>query len=96
VPGGWGGGLFLDHGVPTMYLTDTSRRIEAVAALNQRSRRSHPGPRCTHPGRSLEFRTVIDWYRYLNPRLVNVSLAFTGIDEVGNRIVYTLTTEAAG
>ena len=32
VPGGWGGGHFLDHGVPTTYLTDTSRRIEAVAA----------------------------------------------------------------
>src|SRR5262249_13020707 len=34
IPGGWGG-FSLDHGAPTILLVDTTRRAEAIAAINQ-------------------------------------------------------------
>jgi hypothetical protein len=96
VPGGWGGGLFLADGVPTMYLTDTSRRAEAVAALNQRAVDGRTiGPDVHVRQGRWSFAQLYDWYRYLNQRIGNVAISGTDIDQAHNRLLYAVTSESA-
>lgn len=93
VPGGWGGGLFLDHGVPTIYLTDPSRRAEAVAALNQRGVDGQTlGPDVRVRRARWNYAQLYDWYRYLNQRIGNVSISGTDIDQAHNRLLYGVTS----
>lgn len=96
VPGGWGGGLFLADGVPTIYLTDTSRRSEALMALNQRAvdGRTLGADVRVRQGR-WSFAQLYDWYRYLNQRIGDVSISGTDIDQANNRLLYSVTSETA-
>jgi hypothetical protein len=96
VPGGWGGGLFLADGVPTMYLTDPSRRSEVVAALNQRGVDGRTlGPDVHVRKGRWSFAQLYDWYRYLNQRIGNVSISGTDIDQAHNRLLFAVTSESA-
>lgn len=95
VPGGWGGGMFLDQGVPTMYLVDLSKRSEAIAALNTDGSDGYPGganPRF-RKGR-WSYDQLYDWYRYLNLRLSIPEISGTDIDEAKNRLAYGVASEA--
>jgi hypothetical protein len=96
VPGGWGGGLFLDQGVPTMYLTDTSRRAEAVAALNRLGVDGRTiGPDVHIRQGRWTIAQLYDWYRYLNAHIRLESLTGSDVDQGANRLVYAVTTKTA-
>lgn len=66
IPGGWGG-LWLEAGVPTMYLVDTGQRNDAIAGLQARGFGStlQLGETVVKPGR-WDFAQLADWYRYLS------------------------------
>jgi hypothetical protein len=95
VPGGWGG-FFIDNGVPTIYLVDTTQRAHALAALNR------PGLDGMVLGADVQVRRgrwdyaqLDDWYRYLNQRLALSELVSSDIEEGANRIMYTVTGDGA-
>jgi hypothetical protein len=96
VPGGWGGGLFLSDGVPTMYLTDPSRRSEALAALNERrvDGRAWGSDLRIRKGR-WNYVQLYDWYRDLNQRIANGSISGTDIDQAHNRLLYSVISDSA-
>jgi len=96
IPGGWGGGLFLDSGFPTIYLTDPQRKGEALAALNRLGLDGHAwGTDVRVRKGRWDFRQLYDWYRYINYHMGNVALSGTDIDEAHNRLQYWVTTDAA-
>jgi hypothetical protein len=96
VPGGWGGGLFLDKGVPTIYLTDPSRRSDALAALKRLAvdGRAWGSDVQVRQGR-WSFPQLYDWYRYLNQRIRMVDVSGTDIDQAHNRLLYWVTSDSA-
>lgn len=95
VPGGWGG-FFMDHGVPTIYLTDPKQRTSALAALNRPGLDGHGlGPDVRVRRGRWDFAQLDDWYRYLTLRLGFVQVVGTDIDETKNRIAYWVTGPSA-
>jgi hypothetical protein len=96
VPGGWGGGWFVDKGVFTIYLTDPSRRADALAALNRLAVDGHRwGSDLQVRHGRWSFAQLYDWYRYLNLRIGMVDLSGSDIDEAQNRLVYSVTSDSA-
>jgi hypothetical protein len=96
VPGGWGGGIFLDSGFANYYLRDTMMRAAAEGVLNEHrvDGRVWGPPMHVRVGR-WSFAELYDWDRYLRPRVGNVSFSGYDIDEAHNRLLYSLTTAAA-
>jgi hypothetical protein len=95
VPGGWGGGIFLDSGVAIYYLRDTTQRIAAEAVLNQyRVDGQVWGPPMHVRRGRWSFAELYDWDRYLRPR-IGPSMSSADIDEAHNRLLYGVTTAAA-
>jgi hypothetical protein len=90
VPGGWGG-YFIDGGTPTMYLTDPSKRSEALAGLREEGI-SLPSTTVVRRGR-WDFAQLYDWYRYVGIDLVD-GVSFADIDEASNRLDYGVIDEA--
>ena len=79
-----------------MYLTDTSRRSEALASLNERrvDGRAWGADLRIRQGR-WSYAQLYDWYRYLNQRVGNVSISGTDIDQAHNLLLYAVTNESA-
>jgi hypothetical protein len=76
VPGGWGGGIFLDSGVATYYLRDTMQRAAAEAVLNQYRVDGRVWGPPMHVRRARwSFSELYDWDRYLRPRLATASFS---------------------
>jgi len=96
VPGGWGGGIFLDSGVATYYLRDTTQRSAAEAVLNQYriDGRVWGPPMHVRRGR-WSFAELYDWDRYLRRRIATASFSSADLDEGHNRLLYGVTTAAA-
>jgi hypothetical protein len=96
VPGGWGGGIFLDSGVATYYLRDTMQRAAAEAVLNQYRVDGRVWGPPMHVRRARwSFSELYDWDRYLRPRLATASFSSADIDEAHNRLLYGVTTATA-
>ena len=89
VPGGWGG-LFLDDGVPTIYLVEPDLRTEAIDALiafgigqefDMANARVWTG--------RWDFAQLYDWRWYIDARVGGpAGLVSRDIDEFRNRVVY--------
>lgn len=98
IPGGFGG-VVSEGGVPVIYLVDTTRRSEAVAALVARGVIPRTGEERVRGGR-WDFAQLYDWYRYL---LMHFELGTGdaagvvawGIDERENRVWFGMVDEGA-
>ena len=96
ITGGWGGGLFLEDGFPTIYLTDPGRNPDALAALNRLGVDGHAWGVDVHVRRGRwNFTQLYSWYRYINYHMGSIALSGTDIDEARNRLQYWVTTDAA-
>ena len=90
-PGGWGG-YFLDDGVPTMYMLDTSQ-VEAAAAFLRAEGLPIASSVVARQGR-WDFAQLTDWYRYLNRFIWAVDgWSFSDIQEARNRLEYGVIDE---
>ena len=88
------GGAFLDNGVMTMYLTDTTERLDALAALNRLGVDGHAwGPDVQVRKGRWNFVQLYHWYRYINQHLGNVALSGSDIDQARNRLLYFVPTD---
>ncbi|HJU69561.1 MAG TPA: hypothetical protein VJ650_15075 [Gemmatimonadaceae bacterium] len=90
VPGGWGG-VFLENGIPTIYLVDPAQREAAIAAL------AAEGFALTSPrvkkGR-WDFAQLYDWFRYLARHTVAIEgVSYIDIQEARNWIEYGVVDE---
>src|SRR5688572_5247253 len=72
LPGGWGG-MFLDQGVMTVYLTDPSQKAAFVSAAQGRL---PVGPDSRVIQGRWDFAQLYDWYRYIG-RVVWFERSFT-------------------
>ena len=96
VPGGWGGGFFLDRGALSVYLKEPSLRSEFIAAIS--SHITLPRGLDVHDVRVLkgrwDFAQMFDWYRYLNQLVLRESsLTTADVQEARNRIEYGVVDE---
>ena len=96
VPGGWGGFFVMDD-QPVHYLVYPDRKDEALAALDALGVESPFTSRepAVRQGR-WDFAQLYDWYTYI---LVTVpwhpALEYTDIDEMRNRLVYSVSDTQA-
>jgi len=89
------GGVFANHGVYYLWLTDTTKRVEAITGLTAAGL---IGPPFTVESTVAlqarwDFAQLGDWYAYLIPKLVP-SLRSSGIDEANNRLRFGVADEA--
>ena len=95
-PGGWGG-VFLESGVPVIFLVDTTERTAAIAAMNTYGFGATLDLSRTkvRAGR-WDFAQLADWYRYFDLHVWFVPGMRSGdIDEVKNRIEFGVADLAA-
>src|SRR5262249_52854169 len=87
------GGFSLDHGAPTILLVDTTRRAEAIAAINQHGVVGQMlGSNVRVRKARWDFTQLYDWYRFLTPRIATPGVVSEGIDEAENRLLYGVVT----
>ena len=96
VPGGFGGYFVRGGGRETIYLTDPSKRREAIAALNvHHIMGTLIGPDAVAERARWDFVQLYEWYRYLSPRIHSLGVWEYGIDVLNNRIRLSVSSESA-
>lgn len=95
-PGGWGG-LYLEGGVPVMFLVDTTKRTAAIAAMKSFGfGASLDLDRTRARAGRWDFAQLADWYGYFTLHVWTVPGMRTGdINEVKNRIEFGVADQAA-
>lgn len=95
VPGGFGG-IVSEGGVPVIYLVDTARHTEAVAALVAGGVLLKAGEPRVRRAR-WDFAQLYDWYRYLTLHFEfpGGNVVAWGIDEGQNRLYFGVLDEPA-
>lgn len=84
-PGGFAG-VIRENGVPTVFLTDTTKKAEASVALA--ARHMYYGPAGPHVRAARwNFMQLAEWYRYFRVAL-DAPINFSDIDEGKNRITF--------
>lgn len=96
IPGGWGGVTRPRKGLGSaIYLTDTTQRDTALAALLNAGVRYIARSSEVKQGR-WTYDQLYDWFRYIHSHLRHVSVSMWALDEHNNRIFYGVEDDAAG
>jgi hypothetical protein len=95
IPGGWGGLASLEQGGGVgIYLTDTTQRNAALAALVAAGVQYISNSTKAVKGR-WTYEQLYDWFRYINSHLHHVGVNSWALDEWRNRLYYGTLDEAA-
>lgn len=93
IPGGWGGGSFLENSVMNMYLVNPSQKEAALAALAEHGVVGAGADVRVRQGR-WNFAELYDWYRYLGSYVwTSAKVSSSDIQEARNRIQYSVIDE---
>lgn len=94
-PGGFAG-LILENNLPVVFLTDTTKKVEALAALTAKNVYPPGLTRATVRAARWNFQQLAEWFRYFQ---INVEftpgMSSADIDEAKNRITYGVVDSAA-
>lgn len=85
-PGGFAG-LILESGVPVVFLTDTTKKTEAIAALSARHLFSGNLSVARVRAARWNFMQLAEWFRYFQADLL-APITLADIDEAKNRITF--------
>jgi hypothetical protein len=94
-PGGFAG-LILENNLPVVFLTDTTKKADALAALTAKHVYTSGLTGATVRAARWNFQQLAEWFRYFQISVEFMpGMSFADIDEAKNRITYGVVDTAA-